>query len=153
MNAEAEKGGQAPREARAVLRFVRMAPRKGRLVVDLIRGRRASDALSLLNFTQQRAARTIRKVLRSAIANAEQKELGDVDDLFVKHAVVDGGPVMKRFKAAPMGRARPIKHRLSHVTIVVTAQPRLSRPTRKAVPTAPSPRPSPGKPPEAEKGG
>lgn len=123
-----------------------MAPRKGRLVVDLIRGKRVSDALSLLNFTQQRAARTIRKVLRSAIANAEQKELGDVDDLFVEHAVVDGGPVMKRFKAAPMGRARPIKHRLSHVTIVVTARPQPSRPTWKAVPTATSPRPLPQTP-------
>jgi large subunit ribosomal protein L22 len=110
-------------QAKAILRFVRVAPRKARAVMDLIRGRGVGEAFHLLRFSRQRAARTVEKVLKSAVANAKQLEIGDVDDLRVRHAVADGGPVIKRFRARSMGRANPIKHRTSHITIVVAPKP------------------------------
>lgn len=106
-------------EARAVLRFVRIAPRKARDVINVIRGRQASEALSLLRYTPRSSARIVEQVLRSAIANASQKELGDADSLKVVRAFVDPGPTYKRFRARSMGRAHPIHKRTSHVTIVV----------------------------------
>lgn len=111
-------------EAQAVLRFLRMSPQKARLVVDLIRGRRAADALQILHFTKKRAARDIEKVLRSAIANAERKaedagEPLDVDHLFVSRCFVNEGPRWKRLRPAPMGRAFRYQRRTSHVVIAV----------------------------------
>ena len=106
-------------EAKAILRFVRMAPRKARLAVDMVRGRQVSEAISLLKYTPRSAARVVEHVLRSAVANAEQKELGDQDSLIIVRAFVDGGPTLKRFQPRSMGRANPIHKRTSHITVVV----------------------------------
>src|SRR5574341_911081 len=97
-------------ETRAMARFVRMSPQKARLVIDLIRGRRANDALQILRFTKKRAAHDIYKVLWSAVKNAEHRaeEAGepvDVDELYVSHCYVNEGPRWKRLRPAPMGRA------------------------------------------------
>ena len=105
--------------AKAVLRFTRVAPRKARAVVDLIRGRQVDEAIQVLKYTPRHAAKVVEKVLYSAIANAGQKELGDADDLMVSRAFVDPGPIYKRSIARSMGRANPIKKRTSHITIVV----------------------------------
>src|ERR1700735_686490 len=96
-------------EGFANTRFVRVSPQKARLVIDLIRGQRAENALQTLRFTKKRVAKEIEKVLRSAIANAERKaedsgESLDVDSLFVAQCYVNEGPRMKRIRPAPMGR-------------------------------------------------
>ena len=109
-------------EAKAILRYVRVAPRKVRAVVDLVRGKQVGAAMALLKFTPRRAARVVEKLLKSAVANAEQREVGDVDELWVARAYVDQGPTLKRIQPAPMGRAHPIKKRTSHVTLVVSAR-------------------------------
>jgi large subunit ribosomal protein L22 len=102
-----------------------MSPQKVRLVVDLIRGRDAGEALNILRFTKKRATREIEKVLRSAIANAEQKsENVDVDRLVVAKAYVDDGPRAKRIRPAPMGRAYRYQRRMSHITVVVEERAR-----------------------------
>lgn len=111
-------------EGRARARYVRMSPRKARLVMDQIRGRPVNEAYAILQFSKKAAADPIDKTLRSAVANAQQKasesgELLDVDELFVREAYVDGGPMLKRWRAAAMGRAVPIRKRTSHITIVV----------------------------------
>jgi large subunit ribosomal protein L22 len=106
-------------EAKAILRFIRVAPRKARLVVDLIRGRQVSEAFNILKFTPRSASRVVEKVLKSAVANAENLEIGDPDVLWITRVYVDGGPVLKRFNARSMGRANPIKKRTSHITVVV----------------------------------
>jgi large subunit ribosomal protein L22 len=119
-------------EAKAVLKFVRISPRKARNVIDLIRGKRAGDAISTLKFTARGAARVIEKVLRSAIANAEDRQIGDVDDLVVSRVCVDQGPTLKRIQPAPQGRAHAIHKRMSHITVVVSPVPRPVRRTVKA---------------------
>lgn len=106
-------------EAKAVLRYVRVSPRKARVVVDMIRGERVPKALAMLKYTPRAAAKVVEKVLRSAVANAEQKELGDSDAMWISKAYVDCGPTYKRFRARSMGRAHPIHKRTSHITIVV----------------------------------
>ncbi len=108
-------------EAQAILRYVRVAPRKARAVVDLIRGQPVPHALTLLKYTPRNAAKVVEKVLRSAVANAEQKEMGDSDAMWVARAYVDGGPTYKRFRARSMGRANSIHKRTSHITVVVAA--------------------------------
>ena len=108
-------------EASAVLRFVRIAPRKMRLVIDLIRGRGVSDALSVLKYLPKASAPILEKLLQSAVTNAGQKELGDPESLKIVRAYVDGGPVLKRSQPRAMGRANPIHKRTSHVTIVVAS--------------------------------
>jgi large subunit ribosomal protein L22 len=105
-------------EVKAKLRFTRIGPRKARLVADLIRGKSSEEALSILTFTPKAAARIIIKLLRSAIANADQKKI-DVDRLYVKTIMVDQGPTMKRFMPRAMGRATTIRKRTSHITIVL----------------------------------
>lgn len=109
-------------EAKAILRYVRIAPRKARLVIDLIRGRQVGEALAALKFIPRGAAKVVEKVLKSAVANAQQKEMGDVDDLWIKGAYVDGGPVLKRIQPAPQGRAHPIKKRTSHITLMLSVR-------------------------------
>ena len=114
-------------EARAIQRTVRQSPRKMRLVVDLVRGKPVGEAMAILKFSTKHAAKQVSKVLLSAVANAEQASLKgderlDVDSLFVKEALVDGGPSLKRFSPAAMGRATPIRKRTSHVTIVVATR-------------------------------
>jgi large subunit ribosomal protein L22 len=110
-------------EVKATARFVKGSPQKARLVIDLIRGKKVGEALSILKFSRRRSARAIQKVLRSAIANAEQRgpEVA-VDDLFVKEAYVDLGPTKMRYRMrpAPMGRAYRQRRRQSHITIRVS---------------------------------
>lgn len=107
-------------EARATAKYIRISPQKARLVVDLIRGKTAEEAINLLRFTKKRATEEVKKVLRSAIANAEQKsDTVDVDRLWVSKAYVNEGPRMKRIRAAPMGRAYHYQRRMSHITVVV----------------------------------
>lgn len=106
-------------EAKATLRFVRISPRKARLVVDLIRGKKIEDARTVLRLASKASARTVRKVLDSALANAGQTGVIDMDNLFVKRAFVDQGTSLKRFRPAPMGRAHRYRRRTSHITIVL----------------------------------
>jgi len=108
-------------EAKAILRFVRVAPRKARPIIDMIRGQRVPEALTMLKYTPRNAARVVEKVLRSAVANAEQKELGDSESMWVSKAYVDCGPTYKRFHARAMGRAASIHKRTSHITVIVEA--------------------------------
>ncbi len=117
-----ERGFEKPQQARAVLRRARMSPSKVRLVVDLIRGKHVEEALAILANSPKRAARIVEKVLKSAIANAEVKEM-DPDNLYVLKAFVDEGPTMKRFKPRAMGRANLIKRKTSHITVVVGYKP------------------------------
>ena len=110
--------------AQAMARHVRMSPQKARLVVDLIRGHRAEDALQILRFTKKRAAHDIEKVLRSAIANAERKaeDAGaslDVDELYVSSCFVNEGSRWKRLRPAPMGRAFRYQRRTAHIVVAV----------------------------------
>ncbi len=106
-------------ETRAMTRFLRTSPRKVRLVVDQIRGKEVESALNILKFTPKRAAAIVTKVLRTAIANAENTQSVDVDRLYVKRVTVDGGGMWKRFMPRAQGRASRIRKRLSHVTIVI----------------------------------
>lgn len=106
-------------EAKAILRNVRISPRKGRLVADLIRGKQVEQALSILRFTPKKAARLLIKTLRSAIANATDTQNVDPDKLYVKTTYVDGGTTWKRFTPRAHGRATPIRKRTSHFTIIV----------------------------------
>ncbi|MBI4402121.1 MAG: 50S ribosomal protein L22 [Nitrospirae bacterium] len=108
-------------EAKAILRYVRIAPRKARAVVDLIRGQKVPHALTVLKYTPRSAAKVVEKVLRSAVANAEQKEMGDSGAMWVSKAYVDVGATYKRFRARSMGRANSIHKRTSHITVVVSA--------------------------------
>lgn len=105
-------------QTRAVARFVRVPPRKARLVLDAVRGKRVSEALQILPHVQRAAARLVEKVLRSAIANAEHNhQVRTLDDLRIVRAVADGGPMMKRVQPRAMGRAFFVRHRTSHLTI------------------------------------
>ena len=111
-------------DVRAFQRTTRQSPYKMRLVIDQIRGKDVNTALALLTFSKKHAAKQIEKVLKSAVANAEYKarqagESLDTDRLYVKHAVINEGPKLKRFMPAAMGRATPIQKRTSHVEIVV----------------------------------
>jgi large subunit ribosomal protein L22 len=120
-------------EARAIQRTVRQSPRKMRLVVDQIRGRAVPEAYAILRFSKKRAAVQIHKVLKSAVANAEQaaqrqNQPLDVDRLRVIHAVVNEGTTLKRFTSAAMGRATPVKKRTSHVEIRVAEGPAARQP-------------------------
>jgi large subunit ribosomal protein L22 len=121
--------GDAPvlADARAFQRSTRQSPYKMRLVIDQIRGKNVNDALGLLKFSKKHAAKQIEKVLNSAVANAEysarrDNESLDVDTLYVKRAVVNEGPKIKRFMPAAQGRATPIQKRTSHVEIVIGAK-------------------------------
>lgn len=107
-------------EAKATGKYIKGSPQKARLVIDLIRGKGVEEALSILQTSRKRAARPIEKVLRSAIANAEQKSTTvGLEDLVVREAVVDLGPTKNRFRMmpAPMGRAFRQRRRQSHITI------------------------------------
>ena len=114
-------------EAHAIMRGTRQSPYKMRLVIDQIRGKNVNEALGLLRFSKKHAAKQIEKTLNSAVANAEHlarqnNESIDVDELFVKKAIVNEGPKIKRFMPAAQGRATPIQKRTSHVEIVVGAK-------------------------------
>ena len=106
-------------EARAQARFVRVTPLKARRVVDVIRGMKADEAAALLRFAPQAAAEPVRKVLESAVANAENNDGLAPDSLYVAEAYVDEGPTMKRFRPRAQGRAYRVAKRTSHITVVV----------------------------------
>jgi large subunit ribosomal protein L22 len=106
-------------EARAVSRHLRIAPRKARGVVDLIRGKNVGAALMILDFLPRKGARLVAKTLKSVIANAENQQRVDVDRLYVRRITIDGGATLKRFMPRAHGRATPIRKRTSHITIVV----------------------------------
>jgi large subunit ribosomal protein L22 len=107
-------------QVKAEARYLRTSPQKARLVVDLIRGRKAGDAINILRSTNKRVAPSVEKVLRSAIANAENRNNDvDVDQLVVTEAYVNEGPRMKRVRPAPMGRAFRYQRRMAHIVVKV----------------------------------
>ncbi len=106
-------------ETRARARFVRISPRKARLVVDMVRGKNAEKALNILALSPKKAARIVTKLLDSAVANATRDGTADVDSLFIKRIFVDQGPTLKRFRARAMGRGTRIKKRTSHLTVIL----------------------------------
>ncbi|MGH9728433.1 MAG: 50S ribosomal protein L22 [Candidatus Acidiferrales bacterium] len=124
-------------EGTANARFIRVSPQKARLVIDLIRGHRAAEAVQILQFTKKRIAREIGKVLHSAIANAEHKadesgESLDVDMLWVTRCFVNEGPRWKRLRTAPMGRAFRYQKRTSHIVVEVAEHARAAEDRAKA---------------------
>lgn len=108
----------------AILRQAKITPQKARLVADQIRGLPVDKAINLLTFSNKKAAALIKKVLESAIANAEHNDGADVDELKVRTILVDEGPIMKRFMPRARGRANQIFKRSSHVTVIVEASGR-----------------------------
>ncbi len=104
---------------RAVARYVRMSPRKVKAVIDLIRGKKVGEALSILAHAPRAAARPVTKVLESAIANAENNLDMDQENLFVAEVYANQGPTLKRFQPRAMGRATGIRKRTSHITIIL----------------------------------
>ncbi len=110
-------------EARAVQRYIRVSPRKVRLVADLVRGEQVDVAMTRLKFVNKRGTEYVSKVIGSAAANLRDRfedEPLDNEDLVVREIYVDEGPTLKRIQPAPMGRAHPIRKRTSHITVVVT---------------------------------
>lgn len=105
--------------ATAKLRHLHISPRKVRLVVDLVRGKNVEEALNILQFTEKSSAAPVAKLLKSAVANADQAGDVNIDKLFVESIFVDGGPTVKRWRPRAMGRATPIFKRTSHVTIAL----------------------------------
>src|ERR671919_297143 len=112
-------------EAQATARNIRTSAQKAGLVLDLIRGKNVNQALATLQFTKKTIARDIAKVLRSAVANAQQKDgfSGDVERLFVAACYADQGPSLKRVRPAPMGRAFRVVKRTAHLTVKVAERP------------------------------
>ncbi|PLX78879.1 MAG: 50S ribosomal protein L22 [Desulfuromonas sp.] len=106
-------------ESRAKLRYVRLSPQKARLMVDLVRGKGVQEAMNILQFSPQKAAGIVKDIVGSAVANAEQKGVSDVDRLYVKTIFVDQGPVLKRFLPRAQGRATRIRKPTSHITVVL----------------------------------
>ncbi len=106
-------------EIKAKIRMTRISPQKVRLVADVIRSKNVNEAMGLLTYMPQKASFILKKLLDSAIANARQKKYVDVDNLYVKTVMVDGGPMLKRFLPRAMGRATKIRKRMSHITLVL----------------------------------
>ena len=106
-------------EARAVARFIRISPQKARLIMDEVRGKKVDEAIRLLSFSPKKGARIIRKLINSAVANAEANKEIDVDTLYIKRVYADQGPIMKRFRPRAMGRASRIRKRTSHLTVIL----------------------------------
>ena len=126
-------------EVRAAAKWVRITPRKARLVVEHIRGRSVPEARTVLAFTERAAAREIEKLLKSAVANAEANHNLIGDDLVVKTAYVDQGPMIKRWRARARGRAARIRKRTCHITLTLTLAPATTATvTRAPEPEAPA---------------
>jgi len=106
-------------EARATLRYALISPQKTRLVVDQVRGKPIGEALKILKFMGKKRAHVVEKVLNSAVANALNTGVIDVDNLYVKSIVVNEGPTLKRFRPRAMGRATRIRKRTSHISVVL----------------------------------
>jgi large subunit ribosomal protein L22 len=109
-------------ESKAILKYARITPRKARRVVDLVRNKNAGDALIFLRYMPYRGARFIEKLLKSAMANAEQKKAVNPEEMKITRAFVDQGPVMKRVEPRAMGRANIIRKRTSHITLVLSEE-------------------------------
>jgi large subunit ribosomal protein L22 len=109
-------------ESKAILRYARITPRKARRVIDLIRGKNAGDALLFLRFMPYRAARFVEKLLKSAMANAEQKKAVNPESMKIIKFLVDQGPTMKRIETRAMGRANVIRKRTCHITLVLSEE-------------------------------
>jgi len=109
-------------ETKAEAKFVRISPRKIRLVMDQVRGKRVEEALGLLSFAPQKGARILKKLLDSAVANAEQNSGIDVDTLYVKKVYANEGPTLKRFRPRALGRATRIRKRTSHLTVILESK-------------------------------
>ena len=114
---------ETPREVRAQAKYVRMSPRKARLVAEHIRGRSVPEARAVLAFTAREAAGELEKVLQSAVSNAEANHGIAEDRLYISAAYVDGGPVMKRWRARARGRVARIRKRTCHITVRLTERP------------------------------
>jgi large subunit ribosomal protein L22 len=150
-------------EARAQKRSIQSSPRKMRLMLDLIRGKRVTEAISLLHFTPNHASIVAEQTLRSAIANFQLKPENsrfDIEDLYVAECYADGGPMLKRILPAPMGRAFRVRKRSNHLTIVVSNRPpkqalkNNTRSKKRLGAAAPAPKAAPAAPAaEAKKGG
>jgi large subunit ribosomal protein L22 len=106
-------------EARAKARFVRVSPQRVRWLMNEVRGKKAGEAIQFLSFSQQKGARILKKLIDSAVANAEAHSEVDVDALFVKRIFADEGPILKRFRPRAMGRASRIRRRTSHLTVIL----------------------------------
>lgn len=106
-------------EASAVVKYVRISPQKVKLVVDMVRGKNVEDAERILMFTQKKAAGIVKKVLKSAVANATQNPNIDENILYVKEIFVGQGPTMRRWRARAQGRVAPIRKRMSHITVIL----------------------------------
>ena len=106
---------------KAVAKYVRIAPRKARLVADEVRGKSYPEAVSMLRFTNKRAAKIIGDIVHSAAANAEHNMDADPDELFIREVRVDDGPTIKRYRARAMGRATMIRKRTSHISVELGA--------------------------------
>ena len=109
-------------EVKAVAKYVRISPSKVRKVASVMKGKRVEDALNVLGFMPQRSANVLGKVIRSAVANADEKPDIDVDNLSISNIVVNQGPSLKRFRPRAMGRATRILKRTSHITVVLAEQ-------------------------------
>jgi large subunit ribosomal protein L22 len=114
---------ETPREVRAQARYVRMSPRKARLVAEHIRGRSVPEARAVLRFTPKEAAAVLEKILQSAVSNAEANHGIAEDRLYITEAFVDGGPVLKRWRARARGRVARIRKRTCHITVKLTERP------------------------------
>lgn len=109
-------------EVKAVAKFVRLSPRKARLVMNQVRGKRVGEAMDALTFAPQKAAFLLKKVIKSAVANAEENSSLDVDNLYIKRVYADEGPVLRRFRPRAQGRASRIRKRTSHLTVVLAEE-------------------------------
>ncbi|MFC3419488.1 50S ribosomal protein L22 [Salinicoccus hispanicus] len=107
-------------QAKAVAKTVRIAPRKARMVLDLIRGKEVGEAIAILKLTNKRTSPVVEKLLKSAVANAEHNYDMDIESLYVSEAYANEGPTLKRFRPRAQGRATKINKRTSHITIVVS---------------------------------
>ena len=106
-------------EIKAIARYIRVSPRKVRLLINEIKGKKVEEALNILSFAPQKGAPILKKLINSAVANANQYPDIDVDNLFIKNAFADEGPTLKRFRPRAMGRATRIRKRSSHLTVVL----------------------------------
>ncbi len=109
-------------EVRAHAKYIRVSPRKIRLLMSEVKGKKVGEALNLLGFAPQKGARILRKLINSAVANAGQYPDIDVDNLYIKHIVANEGPTLKRFRPRAMGRATRIRKRTSHLAIILDEQ-------------------------------
>lgn len=109
---------------RAVLRYIRITPRKFRLIIPLVKGKRAEDAIAILTGVKKGASKYAIDLINSAISNAKRKQGVDVSQLYISNLIANGGPMLKRFRAASMGRAGMIKKRTSHITVELDLMPK-----------------------------